>query len=102
MLNQQRTTENEQPVKTVDTIRMALEQRFAPESLVVTDDSAKHAGHAGAQPGGQTHFTVKIVAEDFRGMNRVARHRAVYAVLEPLFAQGLHALAIDAKAPGEG
>lgn len=87
---------------TADKIHDALSVRFAPESLSVTDDSAKHAGHAGARPGGQTHFTVKIVAEDFRGLNRVARHRAVYAVLEPLFAAGLHALAIDAKAPGEG
>lgn len=86
---------------TIDIIRTALKQRFAPESLSVTDDSAKHAGHAGARPGGQTHFTVKIVSEDFRGLNRVARHRAVYAVLQPLFAAGLHALAIDAKAPGE-
>lgn len=87
---------------TLEKIRSALDQRFAPMALEVIDDSAKHAGHAGAQPGGQTHFTVKIVAEDFRGLNRVARHRAVYAVLEPLFAAGLHALAIDAKAPGEG
>lgn len=88
-------------MKTVDKIHQLLSIRFAPEELDVTDDSASHAGHAGARPGGQTHYSVRIVSEDFRGMNRVSRHRAVYAEVEKLFEQGLHALAINAKAPGE-
>lgn len=79
----------------------ALESAFSPLQLRITDDSSKHAGHAGARPQGNSHFTVTIVSEQFKEMNRVARHRAVYAVLAPFFEDGLHALAIDAKAPGE-
>jgi BolA protein len=82
-------------------IHRLLEQAFQPQSLQVVDDSAGHAGHAGARAGGESHFTVKIVSEAFVGMNRVARHRAVYAALQPLFEAGLHALAIDAKTPEE-
>lgn len=82
-------------------IHSILTNEFAPSLLVVQDDSAKHAGHAGARPSGESHFTVNIVSEKFRGMSKVARHRAVYAPLQPLFNAGLHALAIDAKAPGE-
>ncbi len=72
-----------------------------PTALQVMDDSAKHAGHAGARAGGESHFTVHIVSELFAGQSRVARHRMVYEKLQPLFEAGLHALAIDAKAPGE-
>ncbi len=78
-----------------------LEAAFQPTHLRVVDDSAKHAGHAGARPEGQTHFTVVIVSAAFAGMSRVARHRAIYAPLQPLFDAGLHALAIDAKTPEE-
>ena len=81
-----------------DRIYTALTAQFAPASLTVTDDSAKHAGHTGARAGGDSHFTVAIVSEAFRGMSRVARHRAVYAVCQPFFDEGLHALAIDAQA----
>jgi len=82
------------------TMQTALANAFAG-TVQVVDDSAKHAGHAGARPGGQTHFSVTIISEQFAGMSAVARHRAVYAVLNPLFAQGLHALAITAKTPHE-
>ena len=82
-------------------IRAALESRFNPSVLRVDDDSAKHAGHAGAQPGGQTHFSVVIVADAFAGLNRVARHRAVNDTLADEFSAGLHALAVKAEAPGE-
>ncbi len=83
--------------------RMAdmLREAFAPSHLQVVDDSAKHAGHAGARPEGNTHFSVIMLSDAFVGMNRVARHRAVYAALDPFFKNGLHALSIDAKAPGE-
>lgn len=83
------------------TIHAALEAQFHPTSLQVVDDSARHAGHAGAREGGESHFTVKIVSDRFTGQSRVARHRAIYAVLQPFFDGGLHALAIDAKTPGE-
>lgn len=82
-------------------IDAALRAHFTPTDLRVTDDSAKHAGHAGARPEGNTHFTVNIVSDAFVGMNRVARHRAVYDVMKPFFEGGLHALAIHARTPGE-
>jgi stress-induced morphogen len=84
-----------------DRIRSALVAQFAPARIEVVDDSAKHAGHAGAQPGGQTHYSVLLVSEVFTGMNRVARSRAVHAVLEAEFSGGLHALSLTLRAPSE-
>lgn len=93
---------NHQPMPdTAQMIHQRLTDAFQPDRLEVIDDSAKHAGHTGARPGGQTHYTVRITSAAFAGMSRVAKHRAVYAALEGLFAQGLHALAIDATAPEE-
>ena len=82
-------------------IEAALRTAFAPSSLRVADDSAKHAGHAGAQAGGETHYSVAVVAEAFQGLGRVARHRAVNDALADEFASGLHALQVIARAPGE-
>ena len=82
-------------------LEAALRTAFSPLRLEVVDDSARHAGHAGAQPGGQTHYTVLVVAEAFRGMNRVARSRAVHAALEREFASGMHALALTLRTPEE-
>ncbi|MFZ4124614.1 MAG: BolA family protein [Rickettsiales bacterium] len=79
-------------------IEQRLHETFAPTELVVLDDSAKHAGHAGAQPEGQTHYSVEIIAEAFRGKSRVESHRMVYEALHGMFEEGLHALAISAKA----
>ncbi len=78
-----------------------LQRAFSPLLLRVEDDSARHAGHAGAQPGGQTHFNVLMVAEAFRDMNRVARSRAVHAALEAEFAGGMHALSLTLRTPDE-
>ncbi|MBN8543387.1 MAG: BolA family transcriptional regulator [Alphaproteobacteria bacterium] len=75
-----------------------LRKAFSPTLLSVRDDSSKHAGHAGARPEGQTHYTVEIVAEAFRGKSRVESHRMVYDALHGMFDEGLHALAISAKA----
>lgn len=83
-------------------IRARLTQVFSPEALTVTDDSARHAGHAGARPEGETHFKVEIVAAEFDGESRVSRQRAVNKALQDEFDSGLHALNIKAKAPGEG
>ena len=69
--------------------------------LRVVDDSARHAGHAGAQPGGETHYSVLVVAEAFRGMTRVARSRAVHAALAAEFSGGMHALALTLRTPEE-
>jgi BolA family transcriptional regulator, general stress-responsive regulator len=76
-----------------------LRVRFAPQALDVRDDSNQHIGHAGARPEGQTHYSVTITAEAFRGCSRVQAHRMVYDALSGMFEEGLHALAITAKAP---
>jgi len=83
------------------TIEAKLRAALAPVRLVVTDDSARHAGHAGARPGGETHFTVEIVAAGFAGLSRVARHRMVNQLLAEELAGGVHALSLKTLAPGE-
>jgi BolA protein len=75
-------------------MRAALQQAFAPAELEIEDDSARHAGHAGAAPGGETHFTVRLTTGAFEGMSRVERSRAVHLALAPEFARGLHALSL--------
>lgn len=84
----------------VQRITRLLEAALAPESLVVEDDSHKHAGHEGAKSG-LGHFSVSIVSAKFNGMNRLARHRAVYAALGDMMQTDIHALAIDAVASDE-
>lgn len=88
---------------TTRTDRMAalLREHFAPALLQVEDDSARHAGHAGAAPGGETHYRVLLVSEAFRGCTRVARSRRVYEVLGQEFAGGLHALELTLRTPDE-
>jgi BolA family transcriptional regulator, general stress-responsive regulator len=80
-------------------MRAALEAALEPQSLEIIDDSARHAGHAGAREGG--HYRVTLVAEAFRGRSALERHRLVYAALEPLLKNGVHALNISARAPEE-
>ena len=84
----------------VEAIRDRLTEALAPVVLEVTDDSHLHAGHAGAA-GGAGHFRLRIVSDRFAGLNRVARHRLVYATLAPLMVSEIHALAIDARTPDE-
>ena len=83
-------------------IEAALAQALAPTSLTVVDESHLHAGHSGARAGGQSHFRIHVVAPAFAGKGRVERHRMIYAALAGEIADGVHALALDAKAPGEG
>jgi BolA protein len=87
---------------TEQVITEKLTKAFAPESLRVVDESHQHAGHAGARPGGETHYRVYIVSEAFRGKSRLDRHRMINATLSAELAGGVHALAIHASAPGEG
>ena len=77
----------------------ALTAELAPTLLELVDDSAAHAGHAGARSG--AHFNLRIVSDRFAGKTRIARHRLVYDALRPWMAEGVHALAIDARTPGE-
>ena len=71
-----------------------------PASIDIADDSAAHAGHAGAASGGG-HYTLTIVAEAFTGKSRVARHRLVYDALGSMMQQQIHALALTTQAPNE-
>ncbi|MDW3184536.1 BolA family protein [Roseobacter sp.] len=73
-----------------------LREAFAPHMLEVVDDSESHRGHAGYPEGGESHFNVAIRAGQFKGMTRVARHRAIHAALGPQLISEIHALAIDA------
>lgn len=86
-------------------IQATLTASFAPTVLRVQDDSAQHAGHSGAQPGGQTHYAILLVSAAFRGQNRVARSRAVHAALAAEFGPpeqgGMHALALTLRTPEE-
>jgi BolA protein len=84
----------------VDRIQALLESAFEPESLSVEDDSARHAGHAGAKSG-LGHFNVSIVSAHFNGMKMLARHRAVYAALDDMMQTDIHALSIEAIASDE-
>ncbi|AXI51519.1 MAG: BolA family transcriptional regulator [Roseobacter sp.] len=72
-----------------------LEEAFAPSELSVVDDSESHRGHGGYREGGESHFNVKIRSAHFKGLNRVARHRAVHGALGPDLIGRIHALALD-------
>lgn len=78
-----------------------LSEALRPSSLEVIDESHQHAGHAGARPGGETHMRVRVVSEAFAGKSRVERHRLINGLAAPELQGGLHALAIEARAPGD-
>jgi BolA protein len=84
-----------------DEIERRLRENFAPERLVVTDDSDAHRGHAGHDGGGESHFSVEIVSTRFAGLSRVDRQRAVNRALADLLQGRVHALQLKAAAPGE-
>lgn len=82
-------------------IRRRLATALAPSTLELLDESAQHAGHAGAAPGGNTHWRLTIVSAAFTGQSTVARHRMIYAALGELMQNPIHALSIRARAPEE-
>jgi BolA protein len=87
-----------QPPDRIGRIRALLTASLAPTELTVLDDSAAHAGHAGAREGG--HYKVLVRSSRFQGLLPLARHRLVYDALAPLMGQGgIHALSIDARLP---
>jgi BolA protein len=81
-----------------DRIRQKLTEAFRPEALEVVDESHLHKGHAGARPGGETHYRVRITAAAFQGKSRLATHRMINEALAGEIAGGVHALAIEANA----
>jgi BolA protein len=84
-----------QKISKTDEITTALSGAFAPSELQVVDDSESHRGHAGFQEGGETHYNVRIRSDAFKGLSRVARHRAVHGALGPDLIGRIHALALD-------
>lgn len=84
-----------------ETIQLKLTDAFQPSRLEIEDDSARHAGHAGAGAGGESHFNVTIESPAFAGQAKVARQRMVYRALAEELAGPVHALSVRALAPGE-
>ena len=88
-------------MQVAQTIKRILTDSFSPERLAVIDDSHRHAGHAGARPEGETHFTVEIVSASFAGKSRVERQRLVYGALSDLLRERVLALALKTLTPEE-
>jgi len=82
-------------------MRNVLASAFAPAEVTILDESHRHAGHAGAAPGGETHFTIQVISPAFAGQSRIARSRAVHAALAGEFGSGLHALSLRLLTPEE-
>ena len=82
-------------------LRAKLEAALSPLALDIDDESAKHAGHAGAREGGETHYRIRIVSESFAGLSRVQRQRKVYAAVAEELAERVHALSLVTLTPDE-
>ena len=82
-------------------MKKLLTEQFSPKLVSLIDESGRHEGHAGAQPGGETHYALKLVSSAFEGKSRVERQRLVYHALREEFDTGLHALSLDLKTPAE-
>jgi BolA protein len=82
-------------------ISRKLQDGLSPEALQVRDESAKHAGHIGARPEGETHFDVRVVSAAFAGLGRLERQRVVNTLLKEELAGPVHALSLKLLAPGE-
>jgi BolA family transcriptional regulator, general stress-responsive regulator len=92
-------TEHKAHLSRASRIESQLRARFSPVHFVLTDQSAAHAGHAGANPGGESHYHLAMQAAAFEGLSRVARQRLVYDALREEFETGLHALTLDLRTP---
>jgi BolA protein len=84
-----------------DSIKTKLTTALSPSKMEIEDESHKHAGHAGWQPGGETHFRVRVTSDAFTGKSRVERHRLVHGALQEELATRVHALALELKAPDD-
>ena len=82
-------------------IREKISAAFAPCTLTLRDESASHAGHGGAHPGGETHFHLEVVSPAFAGLSALERQRKIYALLAPEMAERVHALSLALKTPEE-
>jgi BolA protein len=95
------TMQTAHPTRAADAIRQRLTAALAPSRLDLTDESALHAGHAGARPEGESHFRILIVAATFAGKSRLERQRMVFAALGDLMQTDIHALSMTALTPDE-
>ena len=84
-----------------ETIEAKLRDALTISQLELIDDSARHAGHSGAQPGGESHFILSLVSPDFRSKSRVARQREIYRILKDEMAGPIHALSLDLRSDEE-
>jgi BolA family transcriptional regulator, general stress-responsive regulator len=88
-------------MRVIDRIRTKLTEGLTPTRLAIEDESHRHAGHAGARPGGESHFRVEVVSAAFAGESRISRQRRVYALLAEELAGPVHALALTTLSPEE-
>jgi BolA family transcriptional regulator, general stress-responsive regulator len=84
-----------------DRLETKLKEHLVPTRLLIVDDSARHAGHAGAHPGGESHFNVTVVSNAFEGLTRVKRQQMVYAILAEELKGPVHALSLKTLTPQE-
>lgn len=94
-------TEHNSHLSRASRIETQLRAALSPVAMSLEDESAKHVGHAGARPGGETHYRLTLVSAAFDGLSRVARQRLVYGALREEFDTGLHALSLDLRTPSE-
>lgn len=88
-------------MRVAERIRAKLTAALAPERLEIIDESHRHAGHAGARPGGETHFRVEIVSAAFEGQPRLLRQRRVHEILSDELKSNIHALSLVTLTPAE-
>jgi len=94
-------TNDQAELSRTERMKKLLTAQFSPNLVSLVDESARHQGHAGAQPGGETHYALKLVSSAFEGKSRLERQRLVYHALGEEFDTGLHALSLDLKTPAE-
>ena len=88
-------------MRVAQAIENKLSKELAPARLEIEDDSARHHGHAGARPEGESHFNVTVVSAKFEGMSRIERQRLVYRLLAEEMKTDIHALALTTLTPAE-
>ncbi len=89
-------------MRVAQSIERKLTEALKPDKLEITDESARHHGHAGARPEGESHFHIVIVSAEFEGKSRLERQRLVYRLLAEDMKTDIHALALTCRTPGEG
>ncbi|MFP6691142.1 MAG: BolA family protein [Alphaproteobacteria bacterium] len=88
-------------MRVAQAIENNLSKELTPARLEIEDDSARHHGHAGARPEGESHFNVTVVSAKFEGMSRIERQRLVYRLLAEEMKTDIHALALTTLTPAE-